>query len=365
MANKLDIIAIPPGETIKEMLEDRCISQLEFAERMGSSTKFISQLINGKVALTHQTALKLESVLGVPARFWNNLESLYQEDLAKLKQQSELEAEASIVKSFPYADMANKNWVKQTKKPAERVEELRGFYEVASLKNIKNINKLSTVFRKVDHGKASEYALSAWLQKGFLEGRDIQTRDFNKRRLISVLPQIRALANESPQDFIPKLSKLLSDCGVALIFLPHLKNTYAHGATVWMSKQKAFIILSIRGKDADKFWFSLFHEIGHLVLHEKDSTFIQYDEENLRDSHETEADHFASNSLIPQSVYHEFVSEGNFSEDKVNSFADKISIPAGIVVGRLQHDQRIKFNQLNHLKVKYEWAEVDDTLIFE
>lgn len=365
MANKPDIIAIPPGETIKEMLEDRFMSQLEFAERMGSSTKFISQLINGKVSLTHQTALKLESVLGVPARFWNNLESLYQEDLAKLKQYSELEAEASVVKSFPYADMAKNNWVKQTKKPAERVEELRGFYEVASLKNINNINKLSAVFRKVDHGKASEYALSAWLQKGFLEGRTIQTRDFNRGHLISVLPQIRALVNEPPQEFMPKLSKLLNDCGVALIFLPHLKNTYAHGATVWISKLKALIILSIRGKDADKFWFSLFHEIGHLVLHEKDSTFIQYDEECIQDNHEKEADLFASNSLIPESSYHEFVSERDFSEETVISFANKISIPAGIVVGRLQHDKRIRFNQLNHLKLKYEWADEDNGLIVE
>lgn len=76
-------IATPPGATIKERLEDRGMSQKEFAARMGMSEKHISQLINGNVQLTNDTALKLEMVLGLPARFWNNLESIFREKLAK------------------------------------------------------------------------------------------------------------------------------------------------------------------------------------------------------------------------------------------------------------------------------------------
>jgi HTH-type transcriptional regulator/antitoxin HigA len=359
MEIKNGIIAIPPGESIKEQLDDRAMSQTEFAERMGYTTKFISELINGKVPLSHQTALRLERVLGIPARFWNNLEALYQEDLARIKQEIELESELSIAELIPYSEMAKKKWIQTTKIPRERVELLRRYYSVASLKHVKKLNKLCAVFRKVDHGKASEYALSAWMQKGFIEARELTTKSFNKKKLDSNLTKIRSFINEDPAFFQPKLIELLADCGVALVFLPHLKNTYAHGATTWENKNKAIIILSLRGKDADKFWFSLFHEIGHLILHGKDNTFIQYDDMTAHDNRETEADLFASNILIPAIAYHNFIEMADFSEQSISIFASFISIHPGIVVGRLQHDQIIGFNQLNHMKQKYEWTEAN------
>lgn len=355
-----EIIAIPPGETIKEMLEDRDMSQVEFAERMDCSTKFISQLINGKVALTHPTALKLESVLGVPARFWNNLEALYQEDLARIDQISNLESEINLSKSFPYSDLANRKWVKKTRNAVERVEELRSYYEVATLGSIKNLNTFEAVFRKVDHGKASEYALSAWIQKGYLEGRKISTPPYNKRLLTASLPQLRSLINQEPSDFQTELIKLLSECGIALVFLPHIKNTYAHAATIWANKIKPIILLSIRGKDADKFWFSFFHEVGHLILHEKDHTFIQYDDIDFKDELEAEADRFSSNLLIPEDDYLKFIALEDFSDKSVMTFAAMIDIHPGIIVGRLQHDHKIGYYQLNHLKVKYEWNNSED-----
>ncbi len=356
MEIKNSIIAIPPGESIKEQLEDRNMSQVEFAERMGSSTKFISQLLNGKVPLTHQTALKLESVLGVPARFWNNLEALYQEDLARIDQETELESEISVATCFPFNDMVKKGWVAAKKAPHERVEELRRFFEVASLSQVNHISKLAPVFRKLDNGKASDFALSAWLQKGYLEAREINTKPFNKLRLKTSIPKIRSLISENPEVFQPKLIEILSDCGVALVFLPHLQNTFAHGATTWENKTKAIIALSLRGKDADKFWFSLFHELGHLILHEKDNTFIQYDDPASVDIRETEADAFASDTLIPPEPYTTFIQYGLFSEQAVLKFAAAISTQPGIVVGRLQHDHEIGFNQLNHMKIKYEWV---------
>ena len=75
MIRSQSYIAVPPGATIKEQLEDREMSQKEFAARMDMSEKHISRLINGDVQLTQETALRLEMVLGVPAKFWNNLES--------------------------------------------------------------------------------------------------------------------------------------------------------------------------------------------------------------------------------------------------------------------------------------------------
>lgn len=81
MVQSRQYIAIPPGATIKEQLDDRGMTQKEFGERMGLSEKHTSNLINGEVELTSEVALKLSSVLGLTASFWNNLEMIYREQL--------------------------------------------------------------------------------------------------------------------------------------------------------------------------------------------------------------------------------------------------------------------------------------------
>lgn len=81
----VDTIAIPPGETSKEMLEEQGMTQKEFADRMNCTEKHICKLINGEVALTPKTASRLEIVLGTPASFWNGLEAGYREDLQRVR----------------------------------------------------------------------------------------------------------------------------------------------------------------------------------------------------------------------------------------------------------------------------------------
>ena len=81
MVRSRSYIAIPPGATIMEQLNDRGMSQKEIATRMNMSEKHISKLINGDVQLTPEVAVRLEVVLGVPAKFWNNLEAIYRKKL--------------------------------------------------------------------------------------------------------------------------------------------------------------------------------------------------------------------------------------------------------------------------------------------
>lgn len=100
------IIATPPGATIKEQLDDRGMTQKEFALRMDMSEKHISQLINGEVRLTPAVALRLESVLGVPASYWNNLETRYREKLLQVEEENAMDSDIALSKLFPYTEMA-------------------------------------------------------------------------------------------------------------------------------------------------------------------------------------------------------------------------------------------------------------------
>ena len=138
MVRSRSYIATPPGATIKEQLNDRGMSQKEFAARMDMSEKHISKLINGEVQLTPETAVRLEMVLGVPAKFWNNLEAIYREKIIKAEAENAMDADAEMAKQFPYSEMAKFGWVPETREAKEKVVNLRKYFEVVELSLLGN-----------------------------------------------------------------------------------------------------------------------------------------------------------------------------------------------------------------------------------
>jgi addiction module HigA family antidote len=91
----------PPGETLEEILDEREMTQVELADRMGRPKKTISEIINGKAAITPETALQLERVLGIPASFWNNRERDYREALARKEEQERLSKQVAWLEQIP------------------------------------------------------------------------------------------------------------------------------------------------------------------------------------------------------------------------------------------------------------------------
>ena len=130
MVRSRSYIATPPGATIKEQLNDRGMSQKEFAARMDMSEKHISKLIHGDVQLTPETAVRLEMVLGVPARFWNNLEAIYREKRIKAEAENAMDADAEMAKQFPYREMTKLGWVPEAREAREKVVNLRKYFEI-------------------------------------------------------------------------------------------------------------------------------------------------------------------------------------------------------------------------------------------
>ena len=173
MIRSRNYIAVPPGATIKEQLDDRGMSQKEFAARMGMSEKHISHLINGDVQLTPETAYRLETVLGLPARFWNRLEALYREEIIKAEKENAMDADKELVKKFPYNEMAKLGWLRPTQKTEEKVNFLRQFFEVVSLDKLENEALLPQIAcRRLSVTEKTDFALLAWAQKAKLEARN-------------------------------------------------------------------------------------------------------------------------------------------------------------------------------------------------
>lgn len=337
-------IAIPPGETIREMLDDKNMSQKEFAQRMGLSEKHVSRLINGHVELTPEVALKLSTVLGASVAFWSNLETAYRADIVRAADELRAEEEKQLISQFPYAKMAELGWVKSTRVAYEKIQELRAFFEVASLTIIASLYSPKAVYRRLSENEPLDFTLLAWEQRARVLARSVVTAKINLQMLESQVPRIRAMTLTSPESFYPELSALLASCGVALVLLPHIAGSYIHGAT-FFEGDRIILGLTVRGKDADRFWFSLFHELGHILQGDVGLPNNNADQRG--------ADEFAADVLVPRESYAAYRKKQDYSVDAILEFARSISIHPGIVVGRLQNDKLIGHHLCNHLKAKY------------
>lgn len=346
-------LAIPPGEYIAEVLEGYGMSQAELARRMGRPPQAVNEIIRGEKAIMPETALQLEKALGLPAAFWLGLENQYQLTKARQTEEADSMLEVGLVDEFPYREMVKLGWVPPARKPVDKVRALRRYLGVSSLKSLHNVHAFGLAFRK--KGKASPYAVAAWLRHAELEAMKVSTANFDLGRLRAILSELRVLTVSEPDIFLPRLHELLASCGVALVIQPHLPKTYAHGAVFWVAN-KAVLVLTIRGKWADIFWFTLFHEIGHLVLHGKKSILEEDSCDNPEFARlEEEADGFARDTLISLQDYEKFVRKNSFTTADVSDFAQHVGVHPGIVVGRLQHDGYLPRTHLHGLRKKYTW----------
>ena len=225
-------------------------------------------------------------------------------------------------------------YVRNTRNAIEKIEELLRFFSVDSLSLVQET--IPVAFRKSVKKEINHESLAAWLRIGIIEARKSATKPFNKTKLMRNLEKMRLLTKELPELFSRKLVELCAECGVILIYTPALKNTHVNGATRWI-KDKALVQLSLRYSYADIFWFTLFHEIGHILKHNKTECFVDLINGNSSEL-EKEADLFAQKKLIPNQKDYKrlasIVDERDWKKQLVD-FAKAINIDAGIVAGRL------------------------------
>ena len=184
----------------------------------------------------------------------------------------------------------------------------------------------------------------------------VETRPYNEERLKSYLPELRSMTLQRPDVFMPRMREIFAECGVAFVLLPHLKNSGINGAVKWVTDDRVVLAMNNRGLDADKFWFSLFHELKHVFQQKTKTVFISSTVEemkNINNRLEMEADKFATNYLISPADFKRFAPSKYTSDEDIVNFANSIGIHPGIVAGRLQHEKIIPPNRCSKLKEKY------------
>ncbi|HSW69663.1 MAG TPA: helix-turn-helix domain-containing protein [Gammaproteobacteria bacterium] len=354
-----------PGVTLLDLLEERGMTQAELAERTGRPLKTINEIIKGKAAITSETAIQLERALGTPAEFWSQREANYRAYLARQKELEHLAAQKDWLKQFPIKEMKKRGWLQECGNAiADHMISILNFFGVAAPDQWeRGWTQRRLAFRKAMNLKSDIGAISVWLRQGELEGEKIHCKSFNREKLISSLEQIRELTKErDPEIFIPKLMNICADCGIAVAFVKPFAKVPVYGASCWLHPEKALVQLSLRGKTADILWFTFFHEIGHIIKHSKKEFFIEIDDKTANKSpEEVEADEYAAETLIPASQLNAWLKKNDkLNAAVISNFAKQLNIAPGILVGRLQHMNYVKYSEYNRLKFRYDWREHEE-----
>jgi HTH-type transcriptional regulator/antitoxin HigA len=354
-------VVSPPGDTLADLLEERGMTQVELARRLGRPKKTINEIIRGKAALTAETAMQLEQALGTPASFWNAREARYREYLARLEHDAKLAEEgAELLEAVPYASAARLRWVPPTRKKGEQVRELLRFFGVSSVDAWKDVYEqpIAAAFRKARHKEVDLGALALWNRACEREAAAIEAEAFDGKAFETALHgPIRALNLEAdPEHFVPKLVAACAAVGVVVVFVPAPPKCPVSGATRWLNPRRALIQLSLRHRTNGHLWFTFFHEAGHILLHGRDATFVDVEDDDRTSKQEREADAFAREVLFPKAAEDDYRHIEPI-EAHVIELAKRHGLHPGIVVGRLQHDGRLPWNRMNHLKERYRWSD--------
>ncbi|HEX8670744.1 MAG TPA: HigA family addiction module antitoxin [Longimicrobium sp.] len=355
---------IHPGEVVQELMEYAGLTQVDLAERTGRPKKTINEIIQGKAAITPETALQLERVLGVSADHILGLEQAHRSFLARKSARAVLADEIGWLKEIPLGEMIKRGWVKKLQDKVDQLEEVLRYFGVASPKAWAQVwagVQGSIAYRRSTKFDTDFAAVATWLRQGEILASDIPAAPYDARAFRAALAQIRALTSAWP--FQEELVRLCAEAGVVVLFVPEIKGLHVSGATRWLSPEKALIQLTLRGRAEDLIWFSFFHEAAHILLHGKRTVFVEPKDTKDRPEaqEEREANDFAGDFLIPPDAYRKFRSENVFSAPAVQIFAREIGVSPGIVVGRLQHDGVVGWNDpLGRLKRRFSWTESDD-----
>lgn len=319
----------------------------EFAVRVNKPEQTITALLKGESSLTPDMAVQFEHVLRVPAAYWQQRQQHYDEYQARLRREQQLQEAEEWAKSFPLRQMVLLGWLAEEEVKQHKAEALLSYFQVASAAawvNLYQKGALRVQFRlSLAHTK-EPHALAAWLRRGELQASEQEAPIYSEKTFRSQLPQLKALMAAQPTDFMPRLQELCAAAGVKVVHTPCLPKAPISGATRWLG-DTPLIQLSGRYKRNDSFWFTFFHEAGHILLHGKKDIFLEsvdYDEKDMEK--EAEADAFAVKWTFSEEQELEMLGRALLREEDIVAAARHYGTHPALIIGRLHHKKLLHYS---------------------
>lgn len=355
-------LVIHPGETIADVLESRNLSQKELAQRAGVSEAFLSDVIHGKKDISKGLAMGLEYALGVPSSFWLNLQSNYDAELLALQEEDTVSDEEKTVlqKLHDFVE-----YLRTIGRIAESAYWKKTVLELRKVFQISDLTRLGTIvpagaFRVANKAPVDPYVMGAWVSYCRARGstRQLATQ-FSTSQVQELIDAVKVIMCSGVRDPQKPLTDLLAKHGIDFSVMRNFKGAPVHGYICKKEDGTYQMVLTIRGSYADIFWFSLFHELGHIVNGDicKPGYFV--DAEESQDQHiEDAADAFAGNALLHPEDYRSFIERTtSFTLSEISGFAKTQNVPPYVVIGRLQKEEYIPWSRFAKYKPRYKWAQ--------
>lgn len=334
-----DKVAFHPGYYIKEIIDDSGLTQADFARRLGTTPKNISILVRGEQSLSVDIAGKLSRMLGTSVAYWLNLQQKYDELTAEFMRLQELEKERETFRFIDYGYFRKYyGFPVLSRRVDDQIERVRKYLSVASLAVLEE-KDLAVDFRsyKEELSRSNIVNSNVMLQIAINEALQKKMPKFNKKKFEESIDYVLTLT-KNHDDFLPKIKDKFEKAGVYLVLLPNIKNSGISGATKRVDG-KIMILVNDRRHYEDTFWFTLFHEIGHVLSGEFGA------------SSEKDADDYAQSMLIPEEQYQDFIlMNPKYDENCIREFAAEIDRDPGIVLGRLLIENRVSYNSTSLCK---------------
>ncbi len=355
--------ATSPGETLRDLLEDRAMSQGDLAVRTGLTRKTINEIVAGKAPLTPEMAQKLELVFNVRANFWNERERLYRQQLAFKAQEEMLRGHLGWQRNFPYAELVARGKLAATANPLRRIRNLCCFFgiaEPASVENVfSNLTIAGTLFRRGAGAGAKPYLAWTWLRLAELQAAEVEVPAFEKTGFAHVAEAIAgrtaAVADgHGLRRFVEETITACRAAGVGLLLVPELKGAAINGAAFWHGDTPV-IALTLRGKRLDGFVFTLLHEAAHILRHRRNRSFVDVEDGAAGEvdrAVEEEANEFAARRCVPPQL-NERIGQA-VSLGDIDALAREAGVHRDLVIGRygrLTNDYR----RFETRKLRLDW----------
>lgn len=329
-----------PGVYIRESLATMEMTAREFSARTGISERTLSAIINGNGDITFDVAYKLSLYFDNSINYWTNLQNQYNIYLHEDKINAEIEEEWNLIKNIKKYLIDN-NYISIDDNKINIVYKCRKLAGVNSLLLL--TKKDSFVCLKETHSKKENdcFFQNFWISLALKEAREKKTIEYKKKELINSINEIRKMTVQEPNVFYPRLKEIFNNCGISFILLPYLPKSNIYGVTKWFSKDNVMIAISNRG-GADLFWFTLFHEISHVLMEHRREALI-----NMEGNEDLEADKMAQEMLIPMDKWENFVATKHYTQATISSFANQVGVHPCIVLGRLHKENEIPYSMFN------------------
>ncbi|MCQ2405764.1 MAG: ImmA/IrrE family metallo-endopeptidase [Oscillospiraceae bacterium] len=348
-----------PGELLQEKLNNSGMSRKELALRTNVTEKHICTIVNGNKDISTAFARKLGYVFP-DSKYWLNLQAQYDAYQASLREEYEISLEEmELLKPLRdiMAYFIDRGYMHNNCGDASKVIQLREFLQISDLTQIPKIT-YNAAYRAqlTTNVKVDPYVLFAWQRLCEKETESISiNKSIDKDLLRRSVGRIKKAMFGSINKGIQEVQGILAECGIAFQVVQNFRGAPVQGFIKETASGRLILCLTIRGKRADRFWFTLFHEIAHILNGDNKTRFVDFD--SVQGKAEQLADQYASDTLISPEKYRKFILSGDCTSwDQITAFAEAVEVKPFIVLGRLQNDGYVDWSDYTDKVVRYDWA---------